>query len=63
MKKLEKDKIPSKFKINFKVMYRIYIEQHIICIDIQIPIHPSCLICSIVIEVIREEGTLASDKY
>ncbi|CAG8727973.1 6040_t:CDS:2, partial [Acaulospora morrowiae] len=29
----------------------------------QTPIHPSCSICSTIIEIIREEVTLASDKY
>ncbi|CAG8586749.1 1075_t:CDS:2, partial [Ambispora gerdemannii] len=29
----------------------------------QTPTHPSCPICSTIIEVIREEATLASDKY
>ncbi|CAG8549391.1 1543_t:CDS:1, partial [Diversispora eburnea] len=45
------------------IFHRTCIEQHIVRIDTQVPIHPSCPICSTIIEVIREEGTLGSDKY
>ncbi|CAG8630053.1 3414_t:CDS:2, partial [Diversispora eburnea] len=45
------------------IFHRTCIEQHIVRIDTQASTHPSCPICSTIIEVIREEGTLASDKY
>ncbi|CAG8599856.1 540_t:CDS:2 [Diversispora eburnea] len=45
------------------IFHRTCIKQHIVRIDTQVPIHPSCPICSTIIEVIREEGTLDSDKY
>ncbi|RHZ55991.1 hypothetical protein Glove_407g2 [Diversispora epigaea] len=45
------------------IFHRTCIEQHIVRIDKQVPTHPSCPICSTIIEVIREEGTLGSDKY